>query len=390
MGVEFLLGRQDHKLVADWIATRPTGVSGIVLDSRSLARQALAIEAAKGAGIAVRIETLTERYPHDGLDRDATPYGRLLADFNPNSPADLDELVESVVEHQVEAATIITPPHFFATDADGVARNLSLQRIAFHRYGNAYLIRPVLALSRAYVAKPGVAGDLGRSLAAIGVRELELRLSPLGGANESLQKILSALNALRELRHAGLQLWLGFQGPIARAAFALGLIEGFSSGITVHESYDYAATIQQQKARSKLKQAGKSGGAGFRVLLPYADVLLPLQVAREVYRDPGIRARVPCDKENCADSIVGPTVDPRRHFLHRRAADFAEVASQPLQWRAKLEEDRLTQAIALQRRLNQHHLHKYQVNDRVARIQTGTFESLRDLLRGGYATAAAV
>lgn len=104
MGVQFRVGYNDHRFVADFLAGNPAGVSALIVDAKHLQRHAPAIEAARDAGVEVRVETLTERLEFEGYD----PGGLGYADSYPFGPDQLGTLsarasfVERVAEPQLE------------------------------------------------------------------------------------------------------------------------------------------------------------------------------------------------------------------------------------------------------------------------------------------------
>lgn len=76
VGVEFSLGRQDHKKVEDFLSRSSAGVSSIVLDTKAARHQSGAAEAARDAGIDVIFDPQTDRLCDPGFDLPGLAYYR--------------------------------------------------------------------------------------------------------------------------------------------------------------------------------------------------------------------------------------------------------------------------------------------------------------------------
>jgi len=74
MGIEFRLGRSDHKVAEDFVVHRPAGVDGVWLDAHNVRFQSGVVETAKAAGIEVLVEPLTERLVAEGFAPSGLPY----------------------------------------------------------------------------------------------------------------------------------------------------------------------------------------------------------------------------------------------------------------------------------------------------------------------------
>ncbi|MEE3755462.1 hypothetical protein [Mycobacterium intracellulare] len=71
--------------------------------------------------------------------------------------------------------------------------------------------------------------------------------------------------------------------------------------------------------------------------------------------------------------MTGPLDDRRAHYLHARSSEVAETLRRPAPWRGAMEVDRLTEAIALRDRVNEHYL-----SEDVRKLGTRTLRSLID------------
>jgi len=67
MGIEFKLGRQDHKKVEDFLGRRPAGVDAITIDVTHVSYRGGAADEAKAMGIDVLVDPMTERLADIGV-----------------------------------------------------------------------------------------------------------------------------------------------------------------------------------------------------------------------------------------------------------------------------------------------------------------------------------
>ena len=370
-GVEFRLGRNDHLTVEDFLSHGPEGVEGIVVDAKYLHRHRVAIDAARQAGVAIHVEPLTERLVVEGLSTGEVDYG-----FESIDPAvDLatgaarDRLVDAVVGPQTDAASALTPPHFFVDSDEALDLHLALVRCTARRF--AAPLRPILAVQRVFLDQPGRAELVARRLLHEGVRAVDLRISPLGGDNEGPIKIRSVLQILHAFHRSGVAVIMGSQGTIGETALAMGLAQGFSVGIGYRERYDHKAAISRQRKPTSSSGAGPRGPVA-GVYLRGADITVSTGVGKEVFSDREVRIRVSCRLGACGQHIDGPTRDPRGHYLHARAADAAEILRRPEPWRPMQQRDRLVRAIDLRDLIDRHLPTR--------RLQTRTLRTLVDAL----------
>lgn len=359
MGIEFRLGGQDHKKVEDFLASQPGGLSAIVLDTKAAKYQRAAAEAAREAGVAVYFDPATERLTAPGFDLPNLAY-------NPSDPYDVDQLardhtaratlVADVIQSHPEFVTAVTPPHFFVRDERTANLNVDLAERTLHEHGPA--VRATVVLASRYPV--GAAAELAREYHRAGVRDLEVRISPLGGEDEGVRKIRTAFALLQTFTEAGLRVTAGLSGNIGQVALALGHAGNYSVGIGMRERVDHAAAISRQKQPPRVG-GPEDGGGG-----PIAGIYLPgpaLTVSRKVgatyLANTDIRTRVGCRLGRCGSSVNGPANDPRAHYLHARAAEVDRLLAAPAPWRASIEVDRLTRARDLRLMINR----KYQADD---------------------------
>jgi len=220
MGVQIRVGYNDHQLLADFLANDATGVSAITIDAKLADRHRPAMEAARDAGVPVLVETLTDRLAFVGYDPGPLDY----VDSYPINPASLDTLtaraqfVESVVEPQAAIGLkTVTAPHFYADSPTDLRTNVELARLTAHEYGADHHVRAVCAVSRSVLADSNQGREAASLYGQAGISGIELRLSPLGGPRESLQKIKATFDTLRAFGEFNVPVTLGYARPDRRS-----------------------------------------------------------------------------------------------------------------------------------------------------------------------------
>ncbi len=384
MSVEFQLGYQDHLKVEDFLARQSKGVGAISLHPKAASHQKAAAEAAKDAGLEVLFDPRTERLTHPGNSHEGLPaYAGQL--YN------LDALASDITARQVladvvlaahpDTTTIVTPPYFLISDERTAQLNLALAEAT--KLVTDMRVRPVLMLRSRY-SQAGAA-SLIKDYAEAGFTEIDLRFTPLGGENDSIQKIRSAFAIADLARAAGFRIVLGRSGNIGQAAFALGHVDAYSVGIGEMEHIDHSADLSRQNRPVTLDENGhKKGGRWEGVYLPGLAITVSKKRAKELLGHSDIRTRLGCRIDSCANSLLGPTTDHKGHYLHARAAEMAALIDTPAAWRAKTETDRLRRAIELRDLINA----KYRgVGD--PPLKTRTLRSLVDGIEEERATAVA-
>ena len=117
----------------------------------------------------------------------------------------------------------------------------------------------------------------------------------------------------------------------------------------------------------------QSGGRAAGIYLPRLAATAPAVAAQELLQNTDIRTRIGCRTGSCGNSITGPLDDRRAHYLHARSVEVAALLARPAPWRGAMENDRLTEAIHLRERINEHYL-----SDSFHQLKTRTLRSLMD------------
>ena len=352
MSVEFVLGHQDHHKVEDFLASRPDGVASIRLHPKYAHHQTAAAAAAREAAVDVLWDPRSERLP------EPDPDGRLVG-LPGAGPAPLQlntlagrasarqELVRQVVEAHPEAATIVTPPSFFISDERTARLVVDLADLT-----RMTADRPVRA--RLLVAST-LPQELMRTIAIetakAGIRSVELQVSPTLAERDGIRKIRLLFGFCDILRSQGLHVVLGHAGNVGHAAVALGHAHAYSVGIGQDEHVDHKSVMRRQVSPppKRYDENGHvvGGGAWQGVYLPPLALTVSSSTARSLLEHSDIRTRIGCRIGRCAESVNGPVLDQKTHYLHARTAEMAAVKARPEPWRATQELGRLRRALEL-------------------------------------------
>ncbi len=378
MGVEFQLGSGDHTVVEDFLTRQPAGVSAITLHAKAARHQQGAAEAAQAAGLGVYFNPATERLVVSGYDMSEAPYfggapydpGELAADAAARA-----RLIDAVIAGHPKFTTAVTPPHFYVDAVTTASLNVVLAADA--RNSTDRPVRAVLVVGRPFALRH--AEDLAAQYVQAGIERLELRLSPFGGEDQSLNVLRSGLAILDAFKAAGISTTLGGSGNIGEVAVALGHTANYSVGVGMLEHVNHAAAISSQQQPARFDANGKRlrGGGGNPVYLPGIAQTLSPKRAAVLLGHSDIRLRVGCRLEGCGTSIEGPMKDPRRHYLHARASEMQALLAQPPQWRVSSEFMRLRRALELREQINEKYL-----GAKDHRLKTRTLYSIVDLIEG--------
>lgn len=356
MGVEFKLRRNDHKKVEDFASRQPEAVTGFTIDANEIRHQAAAAEAARANGYDVLVEPLTERLVIGGFEPDGLPYCKPGETLDPvalrTSTVDRQALVDTGMASQADVATKFVPPHFCVEDDLSLRLNLRLVEATLAAADRP--VRPILLVRRRFAIAAG--SDLADRYAELGITEVDLRITPVGGDDEGVHKIRSIFAIADTFSDAGISVLLGCSGNIGQTALALGHVAGFSVGIGMRERVDHSATLSRQSRPHDDNDDSPHFGPQAGVYLPALAATVGRAAARALLDDRQIRTRIGCRLGNCANNIAGPAADPRDHYLHARAHEVASLLHRPPQWRGSMEADRLQRALDLRQLVNDHHL----------------------------------
>lgn len=373
MGIQFRLGPNDHKPVEDFLSREHAGVDAITLDVKAARHQAAAAAAAIEAGLHVYWEPAAERLSAAGFGLDKFPLwtgGPYDVDTLSADQAARAALVDLAVEKSPSIVTHVTAPHFYVISERTARLNVDLAERTRLAVGEDKPTRAVLTVSTTSLGRLGV--DLAGEYAAAGISDIEIRFSPLGGDDEGIRKIRAAFGVLDQFREHGLNVTLGLSGNIGRAAVAMGHAHTYSVGLGMLERVNHAQTMSRYR-RPPNPDKEQGGGAAGGIYLPRLGATVSAKAAEQLLNHTDIRTRVGCRLGSCRTSVTGPLDDRRGHYLHSRASEVAQTLSRPAPWRGAMEVDRLTEAIELRERVNQHYL-----SDDVHKLGTRTMRSLID------------
>ncbi|MGI8793711.1 MAG: hypothetical protein ACR2H3_11135 [Acidimicrobiales bacterium] len=177
--------------------------------------------------------------------------------------------------------------------------------------------RAVLTVANRFAKRH--AAEMAAEYVRAGITDLELRMSPFGGEDESLKKIREGFAAAQAFTVAGLRVTLGQSGNLGQVAVALGHVESYSVGIGLLERVNHSAQISRQKQPPKPRTEDDPGGGPLTgVYLNGLALTVPPRVAEAVLGDSDLRTRVGCREGRCGTSVRGPLLDSRDHYLHSR------------------------------------------------------------------------
>lgn len=149
-------------------------------------------------------------------------------------------------------------------------------------------------------------------------KQVDLRLSPLGGENDSIAKIRSVFSAADAFTNNEIDVTLGNSGNIGQVAYSLGHVAAFSLGIGIGmgEKVDFASDHNRQTVARKYDENGKRiGGGGWEgVYVPGLAMTLKKSRAEELLARSDLRTRIGrCRLGACNHSMTGHTIDSRTH-----------------------------------------------------------------------------
>jgi len=372
VGVEFRLGKVDHKKVEDFLVGDTAGVSAVVMDARWRRVQGGVVEAAREAGVDVFIDPMTDRLTLPGLSAATLPYaaaGTLDVDVLARSGPQRSGLVRQVIDIHPGAATAVTAPHVFVTDERSAELNLALAQETVQEQDRP--VRAVLIMSTKYQEER--VAELAAEYARLGLGRLELRLSPFGGEELSGRQIRRGFDRLRAFTDAGLTVTAGWSGTVGQTAVARGAAAHYSVGLGLLESVDQRRVLTDQQKPRRVRADGTRvpGGPIPGIYLPGLMLTVPRESGARLIDHTDVRTRIGCRTGHCATTLRGPVIDPRGHYLHAHATHAAWLAGQPSTWRTHGHDDRLQRALELRDLINGRHLPAGMV-----RLHTRTLASL--------------
>lgn len=346
--IEFRLGRQDHRVVENFLADHPLGVGAISIEAPNLAFQQVAIDAARAAEVDVLVEPLTDRL----VDPNFAPKGLTYWDTYPLSIPDFaasdarNSFVDAVMEPQLDSASVFVPPHFFVEDERTLRINLLMARRVLRVYGDDVPVRAILCVKKSFLWQR--ASEVARRYRGEGITSIDLRLSPLGHQEQGPIAVRRALDVVSAFGREGVVVTLGFQAHVGQAALALGLIASYSVGIGYREQFSQPVVTKPREEGAAL--FGPKAG----VYLPGTDGVVSRRVAQILYSDQSIRSQLTCSLGQCSSAIDMPIRKAPTHYLHSRTALVEELLRRPAPWRANLERERLLRAVAFRSVVNKH------------------------------------
>jgi hypothetical protein len=151
-------------------------------------------------------------------------------------------------------------------------------------------VRPVVVLSRKFAL-----AQLDTFVAHYSeldeVTEVELRITPFGGDDESASKIRSVFGIADAFREADLNVVLGYSGNIGQTALALDHVTGFSVGIGMREHVNHVSTVNSQTRSHDETDDDNHFGAHAGIYLPGPAITVNRTTGAAMLADTHIRTR---------------------------------------------------------------------------------------------------
>ncbi|MGI8946861.1 MAG: hypothetical protein ACR2FV_02550 [Ornithinimicrobium sp.] len=199
--------------------------------------------------------------------------------------------------------------------------------------------------------------ELAAEYIRAGVTDMELRMSPFGGEDESLRKIRDGFAAAQAFTDAGLRVTLGQSGNLGEVAVALGHVASYSVGIGLLEHVNHSAQISRQKQRPRPRSEDDPGGGPITgVYLNGLALTARPQIAEVLLGHSDLRTRVGCRVGRYGTSVRGPLLDTRDHYLHSRDIQMRRLLDQAAGWRPTFEIEQLRAALNLREHINANYL----------------------------------
>jgi hypothetical protein len=334
----------DHLVVNDLLApgagprlARRPLIGQLVADAHVAEARPVLADLARGAGIPFLVDpdTTLLQSEVDPADRWAQLPFATASGMRPDE-VDVEQLVASVVEFQLDkGATVIIPPYFYASapaDPWFLLGLSMLDRTAeFLRSHDIRLpIQPILCAQLQSFGTgpswtPGV-DRFSRRVKDVGVSSVALCLSPSGAGDDGYGKVMRLFETALRLKGDGLRVVAWRQGVYGPALVAAGL-DGYECGLGTGEQTDVVGRQSNRKPRPDNGKSSGGGGAGI-----YIDPLgrsVPRRVGQVLLGDVAMRPKVLCDNEGCCPTVAATLDHSRHHAVRTRSRNLVESMEQP-------------------------------------------------------------
>lgn len=339
----------DHHVVADLLAPSPVPtlrrlrppISHLVVDAHVALQRPSFARSAHDAGIPIIVDPMTP-FLQSVVDPDERwvqlPFGVSAAvDV---AGIDVPQLVESVVRSQLDlGATQVVAPYLYAKDPSDPAFEISLQLLAETRrfLDRERLQLPLVAVacvqlqafSRPAHLDAGVR-RFARACESLGVANIGLLLSPLGGHKDSYGKLVSMARIVSTVSVSSVPVTAWRQGTYGPAMVAMGL-DGYETGIGMSEQGNVPRLQSARKPRDGREQ---SGGTSAGVFIEPIGRSVPLRVGKALLGSIEMRSHIICDDASCCSGHEAMVENRRQHAVKTRARTLAELSQLPrMEWR---------------------------------------------------------
>lgn len=327
----------DETLVADLLMQRGSpfhrpSMSRLVVDLPNAGNEAF-FNSAQSAGIPYVVDPMTVLMQGPVRDGDrwlSLPFAQREPQGVDVLRANLDRLVEQVVQAQVEAsATVIIPPYFVVDETASPALELAIESIEstadYCRANNIRLKLMPILVGQIKAFGPENTWPVGIDRFAEAVRDLDIDviaacLGPAGDGKDSVAKVGHVFAAMLELQASSRHSVVAWrQGVLGPGLVAAGLA-GYECGPGIGE--------QAQPTKMKNAHAKKGGGPGGVYIEPLGRSV-PLTPARILLGDIAMRPKVMCEHETCCPGVAATLDRPKHHAIRSRARQLDRIDRQP-------------------------------------------------------------
>jgi hypothetical protein len=347
LGLYFRAGRNDHTALAHVLAAGPPQFTGVVLDASHANRQKdLIVELAQRHVMTVLDPMAMELATAGGWERQrlrTLPWAG-NAIHEPPMFGDSDvvaALVDPIARFAVAGkyGAVLAPSHFVTGVDDPWWRidQATCRRLRSQLDGLGGADIPIyyrLALARRTLVDPIQRRSIATQLGREDIDAVWLCLHPVG-ADASASILVSYVDLCRDLASMPVPLVAERTGFLGLTLLGFNAVAGVESGITMGDHFDVTRLARPRDARS----LGTPFSPSPRVYIDRLGLFLKRKEAERFFAAKGMRRQFGCQDRPCCRTPDDTIRDPRRHLLHARAQQVAQISHVPPPVRAQVHLD---------------------------------------------------
>lgn len=333
-------GRNDHKFLLQMLVEDKNIGTGLIADPTLISRQRELVDEACRKGVEAVFDPRTvELSTRGGFVRSgiaSLPW----AGSNPHVPADLRGLAGvSFIKHLGDAVedgrytAVLAPTHCVLDQSDEwLSVDAELTRLLRRELNSRGLER--VPIYYPLVSKTAVLLDqsclrrLVTHLALLPIDAVWLRLHPFGTTKSGPLALRRYLEICRSLHVLELPVVAERSGTVGVALAAFGAVGGVESGVTDGEGVDLTRLWNQPNTESK-------GFSIPRIYLHEIGAFMTAKTAQLFFDQRGMKSAHGCtDATCCPRGWRDMQLNPRAHFVRRRAQEIVYLSTVPATLRA--------------------------------------------------------